>query len=692
MKLFLHYLLRFRDLLFFATGLVCTSVASGPVVAAVPVAGVRYVIEAVSGGDTHSGTGFFVFCPWAAAGAKPVITVARKSGAPVAQQILWAAAGEPAKVLFDCSSGDATYTVTEGGAVPAGGGDWQPTAGLVLETRAWRDGPVGNWREIRKTCEESAPVLGRSLMPNIFLGVHPHGPNGPCVSIFRGWLRIDRPGVYNFAVASEDAASFFVDGRHVVSWPGVHGINGPGRRGKFNADVELPAGVHAVEYLNVVQDSGYSVVLAWKAPGQKRLDVVPAAAFVQPSQFRVVRSEPAAGPDAAVRFAWDIQRHLSFWGHSVVFVELRALCDAAEYRWVFDDGTTLRGREVSHWFLSSGMRRVKLVVAIGQGKRETVHDISVHPLWRQLAETDRDYWGRFRKELLTRDFSQAPPADLLNMLRISSKMEDHVLAKALAGICLRRLGEWGGDASAVAMEVGCYCQSLEVRDYGMAQQAFDAVLRLPDTASPLKAGAQLAMAVSLLPVSNDFARVRQLLAGLDGSRLSAEEKRLKTICEGDLLFATGQPAAARVRYLEAGTRSRQAKESNGLRWQARLETARDYNRRGEFDAAERLVATMQEEASVERLNEEMGLIVLDACLGRGDFTRAYFLGCRMLQNTASDSRRPVLLYLVAESAFQVKADAEAAAAVGKLLGEYPYSEPAARAREKWGGRRLEKKR
>jgi hypothetical protein len=374
-----------------------------------------------------------------------------------------------------------------------------------------------------------------------------------------------------------------------------------------------------------------------------------------------------------------------------VYVKLHALCKAAGYTWTMDDGTTLKGREVNHLFLSPGMHSVKLVASDGHYSSEAIHGVLAHPLWRQIDETDQDYWGQIRKALLERDFSKATPADLLNILRMTSKMDDHTPANDIARICMKRLNEWGAAEPEVAMELGRYYQSIEVRDYVTAQRAFDAALRLADTNRQLKARAQLAMATSILPVSNDLQMAQKILADLDVANLAPEERRAKTICEGDLMFAMGKLEAARGRYLEAGTSINPSATPNDLRRAARIEIARDYNRRSEFNSAERVISNMQYEAPLERLDNEAGLILLDAYIGRRDFTRAYVLGRRLFQNTESDTTRAALLYRLAESAFGVKANTEAIEAGRKLLKEFPYSESAARAREKWGVVLVEKK-
>jgi len=647
----------------------------------------RYVLAPAPGVTNPSGTGAFSFHPWSSQGSNPVFRVMRTNGVEVGHQLLWAAPGAAAQVLFDASSGDATYYVVEGTSPPEARPVWTAQAGLQLETRAYRDGPVQSGQAIKRLCEGAAPVQGRSLVPNVFLGVNPHAPTEDFISIFRGNLAIPKPGKYTFTVVSDGPSALFIDGQHVVAWPGRHPVRGPGRHGKFQAAVELAGGHHWLEYYNVAQGLAYTVVLGWQPPGQTEFSVVPPAAFLQPAPFQVVRAEYAASQKLAPRFAWELTRHLSAWGHYLVLVKLHALCDAAQYRWTMDDGSVLQGRTVTNLFLTAGLRTVQLTATRAGEQAETRQTIDVHPLWRQLDETDQDYWGQCRQWLVSRDFTNAACADLLSMLRLTSKMDDHALAKGIAAIGLNRLAEWGAAEADVAMELGNYFQTIEVRDYGSARRAYEDAIRTSGTNRPVQAAAQVALVASLLPVSNDLAKVQELLSAIDASALATDDRRWQRICEGDLFFALGQPELAAGRYREAGTRAPpdpQNRVGAALARLAKLETARDYIRRNEFNAAERVVANLRQDEPLQRMDTEAGLILLDACLGRNDFTRAYYLSRRLYQNCEPGSHLPTLLYKLAEAAFRMKEKAEATAALQRLHQEFPYSEAAARAREKWG--------
>jgi len=648
---------------------------------------VRYVLAPAQGVTNRSGTGYFTFHPWESKGSNPVFRVVRPNGTEVGHQLLWAAHGEAVQVLFDCSSGDTTFHVVEGASSNAARTVWAAQAGFQLETRAYHDGPVQSGKEIKKLCDNATPVQGRSLVSHVFQGVNPHAPTEDFISIFRGNLAIPKPGKYTFTVVSDGASALFIDGKHVVSWPGQHPVGGAGRYGSFQAEADLTGGRHWLEYYNVEKGLAYTVVLGWKQPGEAAFSVMPPSAFPQPAAFHVAHTEYAASRKIAPRFSWEIERHLSSWGHYMVFVKLSALCDAADYTWTLDDGSVLKGRTVTNLFMSPGMRTVQLAASRDGEQTETRQLIDVHPLWRQLDGTDQDYWGQCRPWILARDFTNAVCADLLNMLRMTSKMDDHWLTKDIAAISLNRLAEWGPAEAGVAMELGNYFQVIEVRDYVSARRACEDAIRTCGTNRQVKAGAQLALATSLLPVGNDFQKVQDLLSSIDEADLSGDDRRLKRICEGDLFFAMGRPELAAGRYKEAGTRALQDRQDPvqaELGRQAKLETARDYIRRNEFNDAERVVANLRQDDPMQRMDGEVGLILLDACLGRHDYTRAYTLSRRLYQNCEPGPNLPALLCKLADSAFRMKEKEEAGEALHRLYKEFPYSEAAARASEKWG--------
>ena len=73
---------------------------------------------------------------------------------------------------------------------------------------------------------------------------------------FRGELAIDTPGLYHFALYSDDGAKLYIDGNLVVDNDGVH--EGKGKRGS----ITLSTGIHSVE-IHYFQGPRHSIALQW---------------------------------------------------------------------------------------------------------------------------------------------------------------------------------------------------------------------------------------------------------------------------------------------------------------------------------------------------------------------------------------------------------------------------------------------
>ncbi len=73
---------------------------------------------------------------------------------------------------------------------------------------------------------------------------------------FRGELAIDTPGLYHFALYSDDGAKLYIDRNLVVDNDGVH--EGKGKRGS----ITLSTGVHSVE-IHYFQGPRHSIALQW---------------------------------------------------------------------------------------------------------------------------------------------------------------------------------------------------------------------------------------------------------------------------------------------------------------------------------------------------------------------------------------------------------------------------------------------
>jgi hypothetical protein len=623
----------------------------------------------------------------AGAAAHPEVQVTTEAGGPVAAQLLWSAPGAPADVLFDARSPATTYLVYLGakgapGAAPA----FDPQAGLVLETRH-RAGPgLDSWAQFQEAWRGCAgEVLGASLVPHIFDGIHRHGPGIDYMSHYHGRIQAARAGEYLFATISDDGSFVFIDGKPVCEWPGVHGVDG-GQRGQHQGAITLSAGGHQLDYWHF-QGGGESYAeLAWRPPGAERLEVVPPSAFLPVGRFPAVRAETRAGAQPAA-FSWEMAGHTTSGGEAggpaLVDVRFHLLERAGlAARWVFDDGTTAEGVEVEHLFPRTGLRTVRCEV--GQGGHplgDLTHAILVHPMWLQPEDFPEHRWQAQRKELLGRQPGAMPVADLAALIAYGDALHDLELLSRLGAAVLKRAGEFTGPEAQALLTLGFHFQHQEVRQYQAARECLAACVAADKAPGELLARARLHLGGLLVHAYLDVGGARAQLDAVAADKLSGDDQRLLKMYQGDALLAAGMVEPARARYLSAGTAAGPGDLHYALLRRTRIETARNYIRQGDYDAAEGEVRAIEWETPLERMGTETGLLLAAVWIARKEIPFA-LSACRLMLIAApDDARRPEVLLALVQAHLAAGQAAEAAAVARQLIADHPYSEAAARVKD-----------
>ena len=105
--------------------------------------------------------------------------------------------------------------------------------------------------------------------------------------------------------------------------------------------------------------------------------------------------------------------------------------------------------------------------------------------------------------------------------------------------------------------------------------------------------------------------------------------------------------------------------------------------RQELEAAENLVRTVEWEVPVERLAPDFSLVLAQVHIARQEFARALLRCQRLLTVTNDDNLRAEALFHLVEVERALQLDALAGKALQRLLTQHPYSEFAARAKERW---------
>jgi tetratricopeptide (TPR) repeat protein len=603
---------------------------------------------------------------------------------PVGSRVVWARTGDPLTVIFDTSSGAETYTVRVSDSGVSATLDWTPRAGLVLETRTRADGPVDRLAQIQQLWQRATNTFGRTLVPQIFDGFHRHARTSDFLARYSGWFQAPKDGRYDFAIVADNASFLLVDNRPVAEWPGWHGVEGS-RHGQHAGSIELKRGLHQIEFWNAQAGPGFSVSVAWIPPGATRFATIPAEAFAPVAPFRVsaVHGEPI---NAA--FSWEITHHALAGDNGLIGMRFRALTaeEGANCTWRFDDGTDHKGAEFQHVFAREGLRRVELTLR-RQGTVVAViqQSVAVHPQWTQLAECPDHIYGLLRDRALQLPLPQLTPADLSAFVRMAERMEDWPFFGALAEAVYARRSAFTGEQAATLHRLGFYYQRPGVMQYDRVLVVWRAVIDDATASAELRARTAVHLAGFFVHSGTEVEAGKQLLEErAPDEQLAQVERRLKAIFRADALVLLGQREAAVAAYRQAGNAVANNDTDYEVRRRGRIENARDYLRRREWDATEQVVRGLEWERPLERMELETGMLMVEVHRGRGEYLMALGVCRRLLAAAPADPRRSDLLLVAAQVCRDLKRDSECRKLLAQLLKEHPYSEAAALAKDRFG--------
>jgi tetratricopeptide (TPR) repeat protein len=544
---------------------------------------------------------------------------------------------------------------------------------------------VDKWPQVRRLLTMAATVYGRSYVPNIFLGVNPHGPSDYYVAVFSAFFTAPQGGDYAFATVSSDASYLEVDGRVVAEWLGRHDA-WAGARAEHRGAIRLAAGAHRLQYVQIQFDARSAAVAAWKPPGQRQFEVMPPGAFVPVARFRAASYEPAPGATNALYFDWRSIEHNLVDDLAWVKVRFRVLSPQGPrtHRWSFDDGTEASGTSVEHLFVRPGNRQVSLEVLEGSRRLAlSTATVRVEPHWPQIQEWRPELFAEQKRELLRRELQAAPLADLVAIARMAARTEDDQLLARAAQVCLRRQGEFNSTQADLFYALGARFVGQGDRGDELAEKALRVALPLSANSTVLHDKVRLRLAALLLECGGNLEEAQSLLKAMSTASLSAEDRRLRQLLLADALAAQGEVDKARAAYQAVGARLASARKDAQVKRLARLEGANHLLRRGELDDAERILRQMESDDPLERLGLDTGLPLIRVYLARGETRRALAHCQRRAPTAAEHLQAPELYYALAEAGFAAGQTAPAQAALRKLLRDFPYSEAAARAKESW---------
>jgi WD40 repeat protein len=437
-----------------------------------------------------------------------VPVVYRSNGQRVGCRVVWAEAGEPMRIMFDSSSGDAAYwvyLVDQAKQPPRL--NWAPQAELIEEVRQLDryDPELETLAGFEKLWDASATIVGRGVPQ-----VRPrrYGRTQPARVIYRGSPQF-RPKAADGLnlrklAGSQPATLSRISGTFQIAGTGSYRIfcmSGPGGyvlldgqliaqfRGAKSGrlfEMEISKGRHRIEMLQYSPSGQVGWAgLWWKDPyrdfrgdyardwrkfgdtSEHLYQELPHYLLWEPMVDTTTAPLEHRAPASRATFSWYEQAHLGAVspGYDLNWYRFSAhapgVSTNATYRWRFDDGRTAEGKEVTKLFLRAGMRKVQLEVLDAPGGKVIARAAGLVNVQLDLAEwhdceLEHDTSGRLAKiwEFAETDsLKHLPLDDLVNLYEWSFPSKHWRSSRKVSELTGRRAHERVAGAAAEAREL-----------------------------------------------------------------------------------------------------------------------------------------------------------------------------------------------------------------------------------------------
>ena len=120
----------------------------------------------------------------------------------------------------------------------------------------------------KRMATEYPPAMGASFSEWKCIGsmVNPYGPDDDFSSWYVGAILLKKKESIYFATVSDEGSEFWIDGKMIHSWPGIHTRDG-GAKGQHGATVVLEEGLHRIDYYHFEVQGKQEAQLTWRRPG-----------------------------------------------------------------------------------------------------------------------------------------------------------------------------------------------------------------------------------------------------------------------------------------------------------------------------------------------------------------------------------------------------------------------------------------
>jgi len=618
------------------------------------------------------------------------IHVAVAGGPLTPHRVLQVGPGDLVRVAFALRSGAKRYYIYFGNAQarpsePAGA--LEIRRGVLMETFAYAGGRVNTHDAARRVLANATKPLGADFRPSIFLGHNPFGPQTGVASRFTGYLKVPRNDRYTLIISSRNASFLSVDDKPAISNGGWHR---PQRDYSKQAELDLTAGLHKIEMLHVSISASPVVVLAWLPDGRRRAQPVPESAFAPIVRAKVGPIEQRGRPVAAdftIRHLGRAHAGLTGEYYRLAFGErlVEQGVAAASLQWDFGDGQTGAGGLVEHVYLTGGVYRVKLTAQTPAGRLVRVHRVSVSRDWdrpRRPPDSAIAY-GR-----IVRDYDLAALSDRA-MAAAATLFED--LHEDPFVLDLGRLIAARSDADAAAQSKVLRAAARVFRRHGRADEAAallkDAIAagRNPLTVALLRALLGEVVLTDLNDPDGALAIFREVIAS-QAAEANFPVARTAWMGVGDAWRRKGEYAEALAAYRKAMPTFRSPTDE-ALRRGVWGRDTEAFIRDEQYDRAADSLRGWELQLPVDRLGGQTALLWARLHAAQRRWGRVVSVAEGLIKVNPDSAYAPQLLLQASDAYLKLGQPAAARGALRRIVGSYPESALAPKAREILGSGR-----
>jgi len=335
----------------------------------VPNASLRIDVHVQSQPD-HEDLGVFVKIPDGGLlpGKYPVPDVRDVQGKPVEHLIVGHQPADGLGVLFaHPKTGDTVHIYFKGSATPPPKPE-KPR--LIPSVLFYAKNGNASLETAKKMANEYPPAPGAFFNVWECIGsmVNPYGPDDDFSSWYVGCILLEKREKIYFATVSDEGSEFWIDGKMIHSWPGLHTRDG-GSTGNRGETVELAPGLHRIDYYHFEAKGKQEAQLTWRRKGVTEKPVPELVQnFAKSGEASITRIVFKDGRVcAAIRegnkpngYFWTGEKPLSIF--TLSFSGLQA-GEGAEAVWEFGNGKRLAD-PVVEWLVSGDPDQVAYPVAL----------------------------------------------------------------------------------------------------------------------------------------------------------------------------------------------------------------------------------------------------------------------------------------------------------------------------------------